>query len=223
MALAIVTGPTSAIDGGGTTATVNMTVTAGNHLVALADWYHIGTLDTVTCTSESNLTILGTAVRNATIANKALQFAYLGQIANSGAKSIVATWSTTGDMRLTVFEVSGGDTTNFSDGAPQGATGNGTTASVGLTTGTSGCAIFALCSANGSDPTPDTGYTVITLTNEQWFDGGQYDLDVGANGSKTVQMTTSSDWVIAAAAFRVAGGAAGGVPKTSKLTLLGVG
>jgi hypothetical protein len=85
-----------------------------------------------------------------------------------------------------------------------GATGDSSTASVGITTTGANDLIIAITAADSGDPVAlGTGYVTITMGNPFNFANGEYNLDVGAAGSKTVQMdcTTASIWGIYAEAL----------------------
>lgn len=191
--------------------TINAT-TAGRSLVALC-WFvdPTATLSSVSCSGESNLTLIG-ALQAGTIGGTryGMQIAYLSNNTGGGNKTVTMTLSESGNnLGICAIEYAGGDTSAWYDSAEAGGTGNSSTPSVNLTTNTDSALIVGL-EVNGSgDPTPGSGYTAITLPNIYWYEDGQYDLDVGAAGSKTFNFTLggAADWVLKCAAFKVPGAA----------------
>lgn len=180
---------------------------AGETCVALINWYGTVTLNTVTMAGESNLTILGSPQTGGPN-NGRSQWAVLNNVTGTGSKAVTANFSASTDFNVTIWRLSGTDTSGAADGSPAGATGTSTTPSVGITTSVANAAIFAGISSDGSQPSaPGSGYTLETLANAYWYDGAEYDIDVGAAGSKTVDATiTSGLWIINALAIKPAGG-----------------
>lgn len=150
------------------------------------------------------------------------QFWYLASLASGGTKSVVVTFSSGVLARCYSLCIAGADTGAFLDDH-QVASGTGTTASVSVTTDAAGAAIFALTSAATVITGVGSGYTDIDMPNFwQWVEG-EYDLDVGAAGSKAVDRTLfeSATWIQNAIAVKAAGG--GGAAAASTLMLMGIG
>lgn len=195
----------------GTSNVVTVTVTgwsAGEQCVALILWYGTQTLSSVTMTGESNLTILGSPQTGGPD-NGRFQWAVLDSVTGSGSKDIVATLSATASSTTVyVWRVQSGG----SHGTPVGATGNSADGSVNLTTTVANAMILAGLTSNGGTNSAGSGFTKETVaTDGHWYDGAEYDEDVGAQGSKTVSMThASGTWVISAIEIYAAGGGGGG-------------
>lgn len=168
-------------------------------------WYGTPTLSSVTLTGESNLTLLGSPQTGGPD-NARSQWALLSNVTSTGAKTAEATLSAAPDqMCVAMWRLSGCDTTNAED-ARNGASGNSSTASVSVTTATAGAAIFAIMSNGAGDGTPGSGYTAETIADIFWYDSGEYDIDAGASGAKTVDFSLggSAIWVINAIAIKPA-------------------
>ena len=207
MAITLVTGPVVGDSGGGFSNTVTLTltgVTAGNSIVAGAVWNdYANTLDSVSCTSESNLT-RHTLIGDGTTVG-AHRFASLAQVTTSGTKTIVFTWSSNHSPNqgaAFAMEVAGGDTSSFF-ASQNHTTTTGTTPSTSVTTSTDSSLLVSTVFANTgvSTITPDAGYTAVALAGA--LKEAAYDLDVGSAGSKTVGYTlnTSATSTVTAAVF----------------------
>ncbi len=212
MAFTIGANPAEAMEGGGGTATTASTaLTTGRQLVVLIAWYH----STVTFTNvkydpggadERTFTPVGSQVAGPDDAK--LHMAYLSNIPATKSTTIQATWSggMSGSASIKVYELIGGDTTDCLDNSGSG-TGSSATLSCSFDTNTASCAIFALGATAGGEPTQDTGYTLYDSFNTGWYNGTEYNLDVGVAGTKTPAMTSgSAPWGFKAAAFKLAGG-----------------
>lgn len=113
-----------------------------------------------------------------------------------------------------VLEVSGlSNSSPLDESAAAGPT-NSTTPTVGITTDSANQLVFALMQFDaGRQFTPGTGYTELQPYPDPVFGTAEYDDDVGAAGSKTVDGTLNSNapWRIAAVSYRAAGGGGGTV------------
>ena len=202
------TGPTAAT-GNDANPTVVLAATTATHGVGIAiGWNSNATLNSCTISGESNATIVTSSYYNATMVSK-LQFAYLPTLSGSGSKTITATLSAGTFWSMYAWTLAGADTSTFFD-SENGATGNTTNPSFSLTTLSANCSIFVLCSTQGSKPAVGSGfsYALITVPDFNVFENGEYILDAGAAGAKTVDMVADlGQWVSAAAAFKTAGGA----------------
>jgi hypothetical protein len=210
VAITLGVGPAGGVTSGTTIAVTLNGCTSGRSLVALIIWTHAtATISSVTCTSESNMTLIG-SLQHQLIngAEYSLQIAYLSNITASGNKTVTATFTaSSAASTMAITEFIGGDTSAFYDtGSDAGADSN----TVSVTTSVANCLVIGMVASDaGSDPTPGTGYTAITaLGNAYWWEEGQYDLDAGAAGAKTFDFDAGG--VIKAAAFKPSGGAAAG-------------
>lgn len=194
------------------------TLSAGNGVivgVSMLDSTTV-TVSGVTCGGEA-LTSTAAITRITTGSGCAgsVQFWYLSGVTTGGSKSVVVTLSTaTSTTEAFAFAVDG--SIAFDTGTDQVATGSSTSQSVSLTTSAANAIIVAVGLsgyANG-DLTAGGAYTAIALTNWDGNFHGEYDLDAGAAGSKTADMSTagSGPWAIKAAAFKSAGPAAYSMP-----------
>jgi hypothetical protein len=77
---------------------------------------------------------------------------------------------------------------------------------VSLNTVSANAAIFAILSDANGGGTPGSGYTGETVADITWYDSGEYDIDAGGAGAKTVDFTLggSALWVINAIAIKPA-------------------
>lgn len=207
MAHTLGVGPTT---GSNTGTTENLTLvgtTIGRSIAILVWWCHAtAVVSSITISGESNATLIGTPERRDLTSGAlyALQVAYLSNNTAGGDKTITATFdASTAACGLCAVEIAGGDTAGWYDGAEAGAQAG----TVNITTNTANAFVIGVCADNGGGPTAGSGYTAIVLPNVFWFEEGQYDLDVGAAGSKTFDMGVSGTAVIKCAAFKIAGGA----------------
>jgi len=194
------------------------TLSAGNGVivgVSMLDSTTV-TVSSVTCGGESlTSTAAITRVTTGSGCAGSVQFWYLSGVTTGGSKTVTVTLSTaTSTTDAFAFAVDG--SISFDTGTDQLATGSGTSQSVSLTTSAANAIIVAVGLsgyANG-DLTEGGAYTAIALTNWDGNFHGEYDLDAGAAGSKTADMSTagSGPWAIKAAAFKSAGPAAYTLP-----------
>lgn len=193
-----------------------VSVNVGDTIVAIFRWAHGSDAITaipITCTGESNLTLIGGHVGpgpNGTYS----QWAILKSATASGTKTIGCTPTGTADNGYCVCGwVLSGVHSDGNDGTGSNASGTGTTPSVGVTTSLSNGAILALMQTDiGSDLSlPGTGYTEeTTLQNLYGPEAAEYNLNVGAAGAKTVNATIPSGaWIIHALAIKSADGTGG--------------
>jgi len=207
MALALVG---SVITGNGNndlTLAINGT-TSGNGLILGVYWAG-GTVEPPLAVSGETVLEAGSAAANASMSSKGwTAIFYIKSLSTGGTKTFDTTatgWSNSGWAAF-IAEISGQDTASFHD-ANNGATGNSGTLSASVTTTAANDMMVSVGASTGGDPAADTGYTGITLVNAFDFANAQYNLDVGAAGAKTVQMTAGSgQWAFKAAAFKAAGG-----------------
>ena len=213
----------SASNSGGSSVAVTLTLTAGRSLVVIHNWAtsQTGTITSITCSNNSNLTLIGSPTRSAIDHNT--QFAYLSNIGTGGSQTVTVNMSVAQDeMTTNVLEYIGGDTTGVYDNAVNSGSGNSANPSISLTTNTANALIVGCCGDDAADPTAGSGYTIITIANFWNFCSGEDQLDMGAAGAKTVAFTAASgNWIAVAAAFKIAGGAA--AAEKNFLSLLGAG
>lgn len=177
--------------------------TAGNSLVVGVEWVDgSANISSISCTGESNLTVHGTKLSNSGITS-AIQLASLAEITSSGSKTITVTLSTSSTYRgAFALELVGGNTASFFD-AVTPLSGSGTNPSGSHTTGTANAAIVAIVSDVANTTAAGSGYTFIDMVGD--FRDGEYILDAGAAGAKTVDFVAagSGTWRIQAASFNL--------------------
>lgn len=201
MAITLGVGPSTGANSGTVlswTLTLNG-VTAGRSLVVGLAWNDVSiSLTSVSCTSESNLTLH--PVHG--VATWRRQFASLANVTTSGNKTLTFTFNAShsnGACNAFVFEVAGADTSSFFD---KQATDTNTTAnpSVSITPTNDNALIAAVLTHAAAGATPGSGYTAISLTAAD--KEGEYKLDAGSAGAKTVDFSLSAGtWGLVAAAF----------------------
>lgn len=155
-------------------------------------WFHASAAPTsVTCTGESNLTILS-AVADPGGSRRGC-FALLDNVTASGNKTITANFGSSVSHRgITVQEIVGADTSDILD--VQGTTSNSTANPVrALTTTVANAALFGFCGINGSDPTAGSGFTLVDIGQTIGGATSEYKLDAGAAGSKNVDFVAASN------------------------------
>lgn len=146
----------------------------------------------LTATSISSATVGGSAATmiGGVVDNGAGQSAAWGwlEVSGSGDKEVSVTYnvSTGGSSLLVAWEMSGArhadfvDLTNAIDG------GSGTNPSISRTTNHDNSAIFAYLETGGGNPDAGAGYTEFDPPAINNFNTFEYDEDVGAAGSKTI-------------------------------------
>jgi hypothetical protein len=190
------------------TATIG-TWAVGDTCLVNVRWYGTQTLDSVTLTGESNLTLIGAQTGGPL--NSRSQWAVLESVTGTGSKTATANLSAspTNEMCVAMWRLSGTDTAALVN-TNNGASGTSAAPTVSLTTTAAGCAIFAVTTNDNGEATVGSGYTDEAIANIAWYDTAEYDIDAGGAGSKTVDFSLggSGGWVINAIAIKAAGGAA---------------
>jgi hypothetical protein len=213
MAITLGVGPVAAAySGTAITLALNGT-TAGRSLVVGFIYLSSATVVNVACDGgESDLTLHG-ATANATSGVSA-QMASLGEIATGGNKTVTVNFSADPGFALAfVLEAAGGDIASFFD-VGAGASGNDATPTVNVTTSADNALVVAIAHNLGGVPTAGGAYVSVTVGTQTV---GEYDLDAGAAGSKTVDFSSvSNQWVVRAAAFNAA-------PPSAAITVSGGG
>jgi hypothetical protein len=180
---------------------------AGNTCLINVRWYGTVTISSITMDGESNPTLLGSPQTGGPN-NARSQWALLSNVTGTGTKEIDVTLSGSPDQAvMCAWRLSGCDTSGAED-ARNGASGTSAAPSVSVTTTQSGSAIFAVVSNDNGEATAGGAYTSETLINGFQYDSGEYDIDAGTAGSKTVDFSLggSGTWVINAIAIKAAGG-----------------
>jgi hypothetical protein len=201
-------GPTESPNLNGASINWDLTgVDAGDSLVVPILWGSASvTITSVTCSGESNLT--GHTQKGPVgPSDSTTQIFHLDNVTSGGTKTITINFSgAPGGGTAFAMALAGGKTSGFFDAEPSGGGSNAAsgTPSTSITTTVANAFIVAICSNDGGDPQNGTDYTLVTLADRNWFINGEYDLDAGAAGAKTVDMTVGGVWVIGAAAFKPA-------------------
>lgn len=164
------------------------------------------TVSSVACSGEANLvdTKAIDRITSGSGCTGSKQFFYLDETTSSGTKTITITLSA-GNSAIEAWAIAVDGPIEFVAGSDVIATGSSAAQSVSLGSLPANSIIIASAIsgyANG-DLTADAAFTGITLSNWDGNFGGEYDLDSGAAGTKTADMTTagSGPWAIKAAAF----------------------
>ena len=208
MAISLVQGPQSAYStSSGTTVSVTLAgATAGNQLIAFAYWYGSQTIASITCTSESNLTVHGSPAYHASEPVSS-QVASLASITTGGDKTFTATFSSAvAHKGIAVIEVSGGLASAFFD-ATNTNTGSSTTPSLSLTTVAANAMVVGVVGTGTGvtegGVTAGGGYTGLDFSQGLGDFEGEYLLDAGVAGAKTVNfsMSPSARWALSAVSF----------------------
>jgi hypothetical protein len=102
------------------------------------------------------------------------------------------------------MEYLGGDTASF-EGAANAANANSGNPTVSLTTTAANSLIVATSTATGGELTAGSGYTLWSADRPDagWFEEDEDDLDSGAAGARTVDFSSSSEWVISAVEYKI--------------------
>lgn len=202
MAITLGAGPTTTEPGGSSTSIVVTQVgcTAGRSLVIAASWAGDYTITSATCPGET-VAIHGSAFGRAGIGNYQ-QLLSIANIQASGDKTVTINLSVSATNRCAyIVELVGGNTASWFDGVSTAEAASGATASVSRTTTNANAAIFTIGAHLSPAFSPGSGYTGIgTLVV---YNYGEYDLDAGAAGAKTVDFSGSGSqaWSIIAASF----------------------
>jgi hypothetical protein len=195
--------------GTGTISAAHTGTTGGNGLVIMG-----ATQDIL----DPNCSMSGATLEGAVTAYNPATADYVwmylvGNLATGGTKTLVCTGSFA-SWSVRIIEVSGQDTTTFFDAVSGNVSNNTDTMTTSLTTTVSGAAIFAVAQnvTYGSTAT-GTGYVQSDPANTAThFVSGEYNLDVGATGSKTVSFAataSNANWTMIAIAVRPATGGGG--------------
>lgn len=224
MAIAVAVGPNvGGITSGNTTFTVSLLGTSAGQsiVVGLAFQSAFTSVTSVACSGESNLTLDTVTV---TANSSRVQLAYLANITAGGDKTLTVTMSHSapGNNYAVAFAaaLSGTDTTSFFD-TSAGSTATSSSPSTSVTTTNANAAVFAIAvadSTSSGDFTAGSGFTLISTAdsaNRQF--NGEYDVDVGAAGAKTVSfgLGGSQTWGVRAAAFNPQGPGSEGTAEPS--------
>lgn len=194
-----VVGHTKTAGSGTVTISASHDATAGNGLIIIVANH---TADGLADVAMSGETLLAAGLSYNSTSSSLGAIWYVKSVASTATKTLTATYNAS--WVVDIFEVSGHDTTTFLDAtSPSGGARTGLSETV--TTVAANAAIFAVGMSTASEPTTDTGYTVIELDTIFDFTNGQYNLDVGAADGKTVQFGGGGgDSVLFAAAFKPA-------------------
>lgn len=200
----------AAVDDGSSAAASTLVLTLagttiGRSIVLGLAWDSTTTISSITCTGESNLTLIGSP--QFLSGNGYTQLAYLGLNTTGGTKTITVTYTgSTSRRNGAALELIGGKTGSLLDNF--GSTSGGPSAdwSINITTGTNNAAILAVTThGNGPRTTPGGGYTDLQFGGVWGLHSAEYLLDASTAGSKTVNFThTSTSWGISVASFNSA-------------------
>lgn len=215
---------------------LTITLTAGRSVCVSCVWegnsgVNGSTINAISFTGagNGNATLIGSPRASGNGRVTTVQLAYLANVSTGGSTTVSVTWtggSPVGGYWLTAVEFAGADTATFYDACTVTGADSPNTDTITLTTVSNNDLIFAYFTSGGQTTIPTianyTGYTGA-ITNAHWT-YGYYRLDAGAAGNNTISTgnTNANQWVWAAAGFKVAA-VAGGIPKTTRLALMGVG
>lgn len=158
------------------------------------------TISSITISGESNATMIGTLL--SVPGGQRNQLAYLGTCVGSGTKAIHITYSAF-SFAFSSFAMAVNAAIDLDD-ADQTAAGD----TLSMTAAVANTMAVALATDGNTDPSLQSGYTDIPMLDVASYTRGQYNMDLGASGAKTVQMTGAAFQSIIAAIFKPAGGAA---------------
>lgn len=201
------------------TCTVELTgVGSGESVVIGAAWRNADTatisgvdIEGQAASSQSQQSNAATDVKH--------QFWTLASTSSSGDKTVTVTWTAAGLGVCYAASLSGTDTGDLVDTLVS-VTGSTDPITGSITTGAANNAIFVLASSVTIIDAPGANYTNISLINFWLYEEGEYDLDAGAAGSKTVDMSLVEDqqWAFQALSLNAAGGGGGSPPVLSSPT-----
>jgi hypothetical protein len=206
MAFALVSGPhahATPAEWTGFTFAGDPSFTAGNHLVMFVmpsgAAYDV-TIDAATAGGQA-FTNRGKSTQAG--AGLGITVLTLDNISSTGTKTFVVTPSSgVGSGQCVVYEFSGGDTAGVFDATNGTSQASQANPSVSLTTATANAMIVAVTMNNSVTCTEGSGYTLTTITSAR---AGEYDLDAGAAGAKTVDFVGASDaWAMRAVSLKLA-------------------
>lgn len=215
MTISIVQGPIEGAEGV-TTATVTLnSCVAGNSLLILS--LHTPAVAGTSFSSAScpGETVTSRAVGTSWDNNVEARWLTVDNIQSNGSKTVTVTYSDwNGSPRLVAFELAGGNTANLYDNSVSWTATGSATMSTSLAV-TANAAIFAygLSNTGSGALTPGAAYTGFNFTNFGNTNYGEFDLDAGAAGAKTVDFDfawATADHHILAISLNAGGGGGGG-------------
>ena len=171
------------------------------------------TVSSLTCSGET-VNLIGSIF--STGLDSRIQMFYTDPLASGGNKTFNLTLSAAAlSLQMNALELYGdGDVVLDVNGS---GTGTGSH-SITLTGVADNAAIVAFATSNQEDPDTNPGTTPLTyvgipMNNTNQLDGGEYVLDAGSAGNKTVNFNIASGtWGIKAASFVESGGGGPAVP-----------
>lgn len=193
------------------TPSVVKTLTAGRGLVIAVVGINTASWSAPTVSGTGNtVSVALTPVANVAADTK-VGFYYISSITTGGSQTITTGTFAAGKGSIFVRECSDQNTSDMLDDADS-ATGTSASAAVTLTASVADDIIVAFGGADyvysGGDPSNYGILTAIAVANLNAYTWGGDTDAAGAAGDKTVTFTLagSDDWIIAAAAFKSAGG-----------------
>jgi hypothetical protein len=184
--------------------------TAGRHLVIGVVWYDPNetdddTITSITVSGESNATLISTP-QFEPVTHWAVQLAYLSPLTAGGNKTvqITGTAHAASDFQIFVIEYAGPALSPWLDASGK-ANGSSSSPSTSFTTTVGGDLLVGFAATFDSDPTPGAGFTNIASDPDNIgpFCEGEYKLNAGAAGSKTVNWASSNNfWTAMGAGFK---------------------
>lgn len=185
--------------------------TAGRHLIVGVFSVHNTTptnsvVNSVSCSGEADLTLAGNRVITTNNRNR-VTLAYLPNITAGGNKTIQANFNGSASFaEIFAVEFAGGDVAAFFDKLVSFELAN-LAPSIDIVTAFDNSLVIGLVASNSNLDVYTAGadYTLINLASESYWKG-EYDLDAGAAGTKTVNfggVGTPARQALLAAAFNV--------------------
>ena len=211
--------------------TLTLTGTAsGNALVILVVWDGTPTFTSVTISGETVVNVGSVQDFSAFSTTNHSRWCVVNSLASGGSKSVVADLSAAPAFGLTImaWEVSGAESAGIYDNSGS-ANGTSSVPSVSVSASVSPTAIFAWACGNSGKPTAGSSpiaFTAEGAANSIYYSDTERAIGVTGTGSKTINFTGSqSEWGIHGIIVKESGatGGSSGVPKTTKLAMLGVG
>ena len=139
------------------------------------------------------------------------QIAYITAMTGSGTQTVTVVWTGAESVIYGIAQEIYDDVTVgiALDGSNQ-ATGNSTSSTTSVTTGSANSALLGFSIVGTGPHTIGSGFTSIRNGGTFNFEALERNLDAGAAGSKTVDFTvTSGQWAISAAGFKASSGGGG--------------
>ncbi len=166
------------------------------------------TITSVTVSSNANATARGTE-KTGGPGNCILAWYTLDNVATGGSLTVTVTLNEDIKHGIVVWHLSSADTAAAYDNSASGGA-TSTTPSWSLTTNSANAAIFVVLTSDTGEPAAGAAYTAEVVINHNFFDLGEYDIDAGAAGAKTVDFGTqgSGAWIGHAISIKNATGAA---------------